>query len=707
MEARGDCVPRDYEAHKRDMGARQAERSRAGRDIGDSYRKHRTKPGVLKRRRECEFDFRRFCEQYFPAAFPLPWSPDHLRVIAKIEQAVLHGGLFAMAMPRGSGKTTLCIRAALWALLHGHRMFVCLVGATQDDAQRMLLQLRTELQFNDRLLDSFREVCFPIRCLEGSARKVQGQTFDGEQTLMDWSANKLTLPTLPTKYWRGKNVSGATVAVAGLTGSLKGKQHTLRDGTILRPSLVLLDDIQTRESAMSPSQTAERLAIVRGDVLAMAGPSQKIAAVMPCTVIQEGDLSDQLLDRERNPQWQGERTKAVYQWPHAEKLWDRYNEIRREGLRTGEGDVAATEFYRSNQDEMDDGAKIAWPERRNEEDLSALQTNMNLRSDLGEAAFAAEYQNEPLKADAGELPLLTAAEITSRVNGFDRGTMPTQAERVTAFIDVHESLLFWAVCGWSLDFQGWLVGYGTWPRQSRVDFALRKAAPTMRQALAGEAAGASVEGLIYTALGHLTAEILGRDWRRSDGASLRVERCLIDAGWMPDPVYQFCRANTQSSVLTPSRGVGIRARGRPMREFKKHRGDRIGWYWYMPGPHHGKAERHLRYDANFWKTFIHKRLGAVVGDKASLSLFGSDSQVHRLLAEHFTAEFPTRVSANGRVVDEWQLRPGGPDNHWLDCLVGCAAAASFQGCVAPGAEDAARPAARRDPSSRPTLGDLA
>ena len=26
----------------------------------------------------------------------------------EIEQAVLHGGLFAMAMPRGSGKTTIC-----------------------------------------------------------------------------------------------------------------------------------------------------------------------------------------------------------------------------------------------------------------------------------------------------------------------------------------------------------------------------------------------------------------------------------------------------------------------------------------------------------------------------------------------------------------------------------------------------------------------
>ncbi|NQT19089.1 MAG: hypothetical protein HQ592_05255, partial [Planctomycetes bacterium] len=35
-------------------------------------------------------------------------------------------------------------------------------------------------------------------------------------------------------------------------------------------------------------------------------------------------------------------------------------------------------------------------------------------------------------------------------------------------------------------------------------------------------------------------------------------------------------------------------------------------------------------------------------------------------------------------VDEWKLKASRPDNHWLDCLVGCAAAASMQGAVLPG-----------------------
>ncbi|MBE3063546.1 MAG: hypothetical protein IMZ69_00835 [Spirochaetes bacterium] len=38
-----------------------------------------------------------------------------------------------------------------------------------------------------------------------------------------------------------------------------------------------------------------------------------------------------------------------------------------------------------------------------------------------------------------------------------------------------------------------------------------------------------------------------------------------------------------------------------------------------------------------------------------------------------------RTEARGRTVDEWKLKASAVDNHWLDCLVGCAAAASMLG----------------------------
>jgi len=84
-----------YEALKDRARARNAALSLAGRDIGEI-----PAVGNPERRAKAEKDFRFFCEAYFPAAFTLPWSPDHLKVIAKIERAVLTGGLFAHAMPR-------------------------------------------------------------------------------------------------------------------------------------------------------------------------------------------------------------------------------------------------------------------------------------------------------------------------------------------------------------------------------------------------------------------------------------------------------------------------------------------------------------------------------------------------------------------------------------------------------------------------------
>ena len=41
-------------------------------------------------------------------------------------------------------------------------------------------------------------------------------------------------------------------------------------------------------------------------------------------------------------------------------------------------------------------------------------------------------------------------------------------------------------------------------------------------------------------------------------------------------------------------------------------------------------------------------------------------------------------------MDEWKAKPGHPDNHWLDCLVGCAVAASMCGARLPGADFVAR-----------------
>src|SRR5690606_16421829 len=181
-----------YETLKERARARNAALSLAGRDIGEL-------PEVVdpERKEQAARDFKFFCEAYFPQTFHLAWSADHLKVIAKIEQAVLHGGLFAMAMPRGSGKTTICECACIWAVLYGHREFVCLIGSDESHAADMLDSIKMELEGNDRLLEDFPEVIFPIQALDGIANRCSGQLYDGARTHIGWTAKEVVLPTMP------------------------------------------------------------------------------------------------------------------------------------------------------------------------------------------------------------------------------------------------------------------------------------------------------------------------------------------------------------------------------------------------------------------------------------------------------------------------------------------------------------------------------
>jgi hypothetical protein len=92
-------------------------------------------------------------------------------VISKIEQAVIRGGLFAVATPRGFGKSSLCECACVWAVLFGHREFVCLIGSDEGHAADMLDAIKMELESNDLIAEDFPEVAHPIRSLAGIANR--------------------------------------------------------------------------------------------------------------------------------------------------------------------------------------------------------------------------------------------------------------------------------------------------------------------------------------------------------------------------------------------------------------------------------------------------------------------------------------------------------------------------------------------------------
>jgi hypothetical protein len=87
-----------------------------------------------------------------------------------------------------------------------------------------------------------------------------------------------------------------------------------------------------------------------------------------------------------------------------------------------------------------------------------------------------------------------------------------------------------------------------------------------------------------------------------------------------------------------------------------------------------------------------------IGDPEAITLHKGD---HDLLLEHLTSEYPVRTEARGRVVDEWKA--GSRENHWWDCLVGSAVAASITGLQPTAAEAGGR---RRRKVEMPTAGGM-
>ncbi len=223
--------------------------------------------------------------------------------------------------------------------------------------------------------------------------------------------------------------------MAGITGRIRG--HEDANAPTGRPCvrrLVVLDDPQTDESRpQSLSQCANRESILAGAVLGLAGPGKKISGIMPCTVIRPGDMADNILDRDKHPEWNGERTKMVYAFPTNETLWAQYAEIRAEGLRAGDGGRAATEFYRENGRRWTRARSSPGPQRFNHDELSAIQHAMNLKLQ-DEAAFFAEYQNEPLPEETIGDDLLSADQIAGKINGMPAAGNP---HRLQSTDDVH------------------------------------------------------------------------------------------------------------------------------------------------------------------------------------------------------------------------------------------------------------------------------
>ena len=682
-----DVSAESYERRKDAVARAGRARSASARDIGPI-----PEPANPERKEACRFNLELFCVEYFPNVFSAPFSDDHKRFIKTAERTILKGGKFVEAVFRGFGKSTIAEVAVLWAALYGHKVFLPLIGSSSDAAAKSMGSIKTELEQNDKLAADFPEVCAPIRALEGITLRAQGQTYtlkngDHKNTEIRWTADEVVLPTI-----EDSPASGVIIVVYGIESrKARGLRFKRADGRQVRPDFVFIDDPQTDETARNPLQVSKILSTINKSILMSAGHSKPMSALVACTVIEQDDVADRLLDHARNPSWVGHRVPMMRKFADAhETLWlTDYADIRKTYTPGDVDDKAraeqqATDFYAARRGEMDAGAVATWRDcYARDTEISAIQHAYNLLIDFGSEVFASECQNEPL-TQADDPEQITMDALQNRVKRISRYMVPAALSEIVAAVDVHDDALFYTVCAvHSERFTIHVLDYGVSPAQAGRLFTLGR----IKTSLTAKYPGLGREAAIRRGLEELLADLCGRGYPCEDESELRASKILVDSGYEQDLVFETI-AEYGNPIVSPSKGFGIRVTSRPFLERLRDKTLREvlgtnGTTYREKNCGTHRQVRLVHYDANFAKTFLKNRIQTEPGAPGAFSVFGGSRVIHDLFFQHLTAEVAIPTEGNGREITEWK-NPQRRDNHWLDCLAYCCVAASVTGCKVDG-----------------------
>lgn len=178
------------------------------------------------------------------------------------------------------------------------------------------------------------------------------------------------------------------MTVRGITSGIRGLKHGTK-----RPTLVILDDLQSTETAENAEQVEKMITAINKDIIPLAG-KQRLSILQTATPICADDLVDRL---QHDKSWHTTLYPAIIKYPDKMDMWDEYLKIFDAESVELTDHSRSLKYYEDHRQEMDEGAVLFNPTRFCREDghVSALQKLLELKHTIGEAAFASEYQMKP------------------------------------------------------------------------------------------------------------------------------------------------------------------------------------------------------------------------------------------------------------------------------------------------------------------------
>lgn len=344
----------------------------------------------LTRIHRAEVDMLYFFYEYFSEARN-PSNPDNLvptkdvdmdgapnfhRKLSRILDSVSNvnrTARIAWAASRGHAKSAYLSNAfPVHEIAYRKRRMILIISETNAGSKKFIKWVAGQLKYNVKLRADFGELLYEKKTMNEK---------DSEEAFL--------------------TTSGAKMEATSLGMQIRG----FRNGS-QRPDLILLDDLESRDSNNTPELRQKAKDWLNQDLMPAYDPTQT-AIIFMGTLVHHDSLLNYVLKERKD--FVKNSFPAIIKQPERSDLWAEFERIYKE-YESSDEEIAALEemddetaapnvraaltYFESHREEMEKGAEVLWPSRFPIQFLALEKMN------YGNKAFNTEFQNNPIDEES-------------------------------------------------------------------------------------------------------------------------------------------------------------------------------------------------------------------------------------------------------------------------------------------------------------------
>jgi len=317
---------------------------------------------LISVRRNIGKDFMAFRKTYFAHYHKNPdgrFQKEISRILARITRK--RQARIAIAAPRHFSKSTIVtLEYVIYCICYKLENFILIASHTFDQASGFLRDIKSEFEKNELLLKDFPEL-FELGKKTSASKR--------------WSASEIITP------------NGVKVLALGVQQDIRGRRHNES-----RPTLIILDDIETSESSRSPEASGGLDEWLTKSIIKAGSSDANVVFIG--TTHHYNALLAKYISPSQAPGWTKRVYRAVISFAERQDLWTKWENIYvdKEKYNGASGEVAAKRYYNDNEKDMLKGVKLLWPEFKSYYEL------MVMKLVDGDISFYCEMQNDPVSS---------------------------------------------------------------------------------------------------------------------------------------------------------------------------------------------------------------------------------------------------------------------------------------------------------------------